>query len=103
MSRAPADCHTKEDIRSEIDRLDRDLVRLLAERFGYVRRMAEIKTSPSEALVPARVDEVLDRVAVTADELGLDRDLARDLWRRLIEWNIAFEQRTIGARLDEQS
>jgi isochorismate pyruvate lyase len=99
MTRAPADCTTKAHIRTEIDRLDADLVALLAERFGYVRRMAEIKSSPDEALVPERVDEVLDRVAASAAEAGLDEELARDLWRRLIEWNIDYERRTIAARL----
>ncbi|WP_336800159.1 chorismate mutase [Kaistia sp. MMO-174] len=99
--RKPADCTTKAHIRSEIDRLDADLVALLAERFGYVQRMAEIKSSPDEALVPERVDEVLDRVAVAASKAGLDEQLARDLWRRLIEWNIEFERRTIAARLGQ--
>jgi len=99
MTRAPADCTTKAHIRTEIDRLDAELVALLAERFGYVRRMAEIKSSPDEALVPERVDEVLDQVAASAVEAGLDEALARDLWRRLIEWNIDYERRTIAARL----
>ncbi|BCP53885.1 salicylate biosynthesis protein [Kaistia sp. 32K] len=99
MTRTPAECVTKSDIRTEIDRLDAELVAVLAERFGYVRRMAEIKSSPEEALVPERVDEVLDRVAAAAVEAGLDEGLARDLWRRLIEWNIEYERRTIAARL----
>ncbi|WP_018185327.1 chorismate mutase [Kaistia granuli] len=99
MTRTPAECVTKSDIRTEIDRLDAELVAVLAERFGYVRRMAEIKSSPEEALVPERVDEVLDRVAAAAVEAGLDEELARDLWRRLIEWNIDYERRTIAARL----
>jgi isochorismate pyruvate lyase len=99
MNRAPADCTTKEQIRFEIDRLDRELVTLLAERFGYVRRMAELKSTPDEALVPTRVDEVLDRVVAQAVEVGLDPDLARELWARLIEWNIAFERDTIASRI----
>ncbi|WP_029075359.1 chorismate mutase [Kaistia adipata] len=101
MTRTPADCTTKAHIRTEIDRLDGELVALLAERFGYVRRMAEIKSSPDEALVPERVDEVLDRVAVAAVTAGLDEELARDLWRKLIEWNIDYERRTIAARLGQ--
>lgn len=99
MTRTPAECVTKGDIRTEIDRLDAELVALLAERFNYVRRMAELKSSPDEALVPERVDEVLDRVAVAAVDAGLDEALTRDLWRRLIEWNIDYERRTIAARL----
>jgi hypothetical protein len=39
----PADCTTMAQIRAEIDRLDEDLVRLFAERAGYIDRAAEIK------------------------------------------------------------
>ncbi|MBB3929434.1 isochorismate pyruvate lyase [Kaistia hirudinis] len=99
MARAPEDCHSKQDIRVEIDRLDRELVEKLAERFAYVRRMAELKSDPSEALVPGRIGEVLDRVAATARAAGFDEELARELWARLIDWNVAFERDTIARRL----
>jgi len=98
MARLPADCHSKLEIREEIDRIDRDLVTLFAERFAFVQRMAEFKTDPDEALVPARVDEVLDRVAGEARRSGFDEQLARELWARLIEWNIDFERDTIARR-----
>ncbi len=98
MTKAPEDCVTKEDIRAEIDRLDSELVALLASRFAYVRRMSELKANPDEALVPARVDEVLARVAARAEEGGLDPDLARSLWSMLIDWNIAFERDAIARR-----
>ncbi|HWJ73695.1 chorismate mutase [Mesorhizobium sp. BR1-1-16] len=101
MSKAPEDCETKEDIRAEIDRLDGALIGLLASRFGYVRRMAELKASPDEALVPARVDEVLAHVAARAGAAGLDPDLARALWSKLIDWNIAFERDAIAKRTGE--
>jgi isochorismate pyruvate lyase len=94
----PEECQTKQEIRSEIDRLDRQLIALLAERFAYVRRMAELKQGPDEALVQHRVDEVLDKVAREAEERGLDSGLARDLWQRLIDWNVEYERRAIGER-----
>jgi isochorismate pyruvate lyase len=96
--RAPADCHTKQHIRDEIDRLDRELIALLAERFAYVRRMAEIKQEPTEAHSQPRIDDVLDKVAAEAEMAGLDRDLIRDMWRSLIDWNVDYERRTIAAR-----
>lgn len=98
MPKSPAECLTKDDIRTEIDRLDTELVILLARRFGYVRRMAELKTSPDEALVPARVEEVLSRVAERATDLGLDPELARSLWTTLIDWNIDYERAAIAQR-----
>ena len=94
----PVECQAKQEIRSEIDRLDRQLITLLAERFAYVRRMAELKQGPDEALVQQRVDEVLDKVARKAEELGLDSGLARDMWKSLIDWNIEYERRAIAER-----
>lgn len=96
--RAPADCRTKEDVRAEIDRLDRELIALLAERFAYVRRMAEIKREPAEALAQDRIDDVLDKVGARAEAAGLDGGLIRDMWRSLIDWNVEYERRTIAAR-----
>ncbi|MBB5751280.1 chorismate mutase [Prosthecomicrobium pneumaticum] len=96
---APADCRTKDDVRAEIDRIDRQIVPLLAERFGYIKRMAELKQSPEEARVPARVEAVLDHVAELAEEAGFAPDLARLLWARMIEWNEAYEADIIRARL----
>jgi isochorismate pyruvate lyase len=94
----PAECRTKEDIRREIDRLDRELIDLLVARFGYVQRMAEIKHDPAEARVEARVTDVLNKVRALAGERGLDADLAAQLWTRLMDWNIEWERRTIAAR-----
>jgi isochorismate pyruvate lyase len=94
----PADCKTKDEIRSEIDRLDRELVALLAVRFAYVRRMAELKSTPADALDQRRVDDVLTKVAAEASRNQLDPGLIRSMWRPLIDWNIAWEAGAIGKR-----
>jgi isochorismate pyruvate lyase len=98
MTRAPAEARTREEVRAEIDRLDRELVRLLGERFSFVRRMAEIKSDPSEAYLQDRVDAVLANVLAEARKRGLDENLIEKLWRLLIDWNVAFEERAIAAR-----
>ena len=96
--RAPTQCRTKQEIRTEIDRLDKELIKLFGERFAYVHRMSALKQAPDEALVPARVDEVLEKVGMEAEAAGLDRRLAQDLWRLLIDWNIEYEREKIAAR-----
>lgn len=92
------ECQTKEDVRAEIDRIDVALVALLAERFGYVRRMAELKRSPADAYDEDRIEAVLTLVRREAEVRGLDVDLADGLWRKLIDWNVAFEERSIGRK-----
>jgi isochorismate pyruvate lyase len=93
----PAECLTREDIRREIDRLDRALIDLLVERFGYIQRMAEIKQDPAEARIDSRVSDVLSKVTRLARERGLDADLASDLWTTLMDWNIEWERQAIAA------
>lgn len=96
-SMQPAECRTYEDIRREIDGIDRQLIDLLAARFGYVQRMAELKQDPGEARIDARVNDVLDKVTQLARGNGLDADLIADMWTRLMDWNIAWEEQAIAA------
>jgi isochorismate pyruvate lyase len=93
----PEDCRSKDEVRAEIDRLDRELIARLGERFAYVRRMAELKRDPADADDRDRVDDVLANVAAAAETVGLDRELALSLWQHLIDWNIAWERRSIGS------
>jgi isochorismate pyruvate lyase len=96
--KTPAECTTKEDVRAEIDRLDRDLLTLFAERHRYVTRMAQIKTDPHEAFDPARIEAVIEKQRRRAEELRLDEDQAELIWRTLIDWNINYEKGIIAAR-----
>ena len=98
MTKAPAECQTKEDVRVEIDRIDQALLTLLAERHGYVTRMAEIKTDPHEAFDPDRIEAVIKKQRGRALELDLDEDQAELIWRTLIGWNINYEKGIIVAR-----
>jgi isochorismate pyruvate lyase len=95
--RKPADCTTMAEIRAEIDRLDEDLVRLFAERAGYIDRAAEIKAEVDlPARIGSRVEEVVQNVRRHALAHGLPPDLVEKLWRRLIDWSIAREESRLG-------
>jgi isochorismate pyruvate lyase len=94
----PQDCETKEDVRAELDRIDRALLELFAERHRYVTRMAEIKTDPHEAYDPQRIETIIRKQRARAEELKLDEDQAELIWRTLIDWNINYEKGIIVAR-----
>lgn len=98
MTKLPAECQTKEDVRAEIDRIDQALLTLFAERHRYVTRMAQIKTDPHEALDPARIEAVIKKQRARAEELALDEDQAELIWRTLIGWNVNYEKGIIVAR-----
>lgn len=94
----PNACDTREDVRYEIDRLDKALVGLMAERWQYVHRMSEIKTSAQEANVPSRVQEVIDNVIAEANADGFPPELAEAIWRKFIDFAIDYEEQNISAR-----
>lgn len=98
MTKAPADCVTKEDVRAEIDRIDLALLTLFAERHRYVTRMAQIKTDPHEAFDPKRIEAVISKQRKRAEEMDLDEDQAELIWRALINWNVNYEKGIIVAR-----
>lgn len=97
-TKLPAECETKDDVRAEIDRIDRALIELFAERHAYVTRMAEIKTDPHEANDPARIDGMIAKRRQQALERDLDEDQVELIWRTLIDWNINYEKGIIIAR-----
>ncbi|MCG8441544.1 MAG: chorismate mutase [Caulobacterales bacterium] len=96
--RAPADCASMDDVRAEIDRLDEQLVDLLGARWGYVDRAWQLKASPDQALVPWRVQQVIDKVRARAERGGMPPALAEALWRQLIGWGIQYEEEKMRAR-----
>ena len=93
----PADCQTMDELRSEIDRLDAELVALFAQRTHYIDRAAQIKTGMGlPARIGARVEQVVANVRGHAMAHGLPPDKIEKLWRKLIEWSIAREEATLG-------
>lgn len=94
---APSACQTMADLRAQIDRIDVDLIKLLANRSRYIDRAVDLKRIEGlPARTTDRVAEVLDKVGSTASEQGLDPDLARKLWTELIEWSIQLESKELG-------
>ena len=100
--RKPQDCASMDDVRVEIDRIDEALVELMAERFTYVDRAWQLKNSPDEAVVPWRIQQVVDRVRARAEEKGLPPELAESLWRQMIGWFIQYEEEKLVEGKDDK-
>jgi len=100
--RPPRDCETMTELRVEIDALDAALVALLVDRAGYIDRAITLKQREGlPARIEDRVAEVLSGVRERAAAGGLDPDLAEGLWRQLIEWSIAREERVLDRGTDK--
>ena len=69
------------DVRASIDRIDRALVDLLAERRGFALQAARLKPRVKD---PAREAQVLSNVTALASLRGIDPALVQSLWRELM-------------------
>ena len=82
---------TMAEVRAEIDRLDREIVALLAERGGYVRRAAHIKGRRADIVDPERIEDVIAKVRGRAQDLGLAPELVEAVYRLMIQRFIELE------------
>ncbi len=90
---APKACADMDEVRAEIDRMDRLIVPLLAERLNYVGQAARYKPTADETVVPWRIEEVVANARALAREAGMDEDTAERVYRALVDASIAYERR----------
>lgn len=79
------------DVRYEIDRIDRLLVEILAERQSFMDAAARIKADRSIVHDRARIEDVVEKVLAACDTQGLSHAIAEPVWRMLIDRCIAYE------------
>jgi hypothetical protein len=92
--RKPADCTTMAHIRTEIDRLDEDLVR--CSRSAPATSTGQPRSRPRPICLPGSRGS--SRWSPTSGGTRHTRAAARveKLWRRLIDWSIAREENRLG-------
>jgi isochorismate pyruvate lyase len=87
----PNECNNMEDVRSGVDALDGEMVRLLGQRFAYMDAAARIKVDRNHVRDEARKTQVLDNVESAADVHGIPSGFIRGWWEQLVEMSIAYE------------
>jgi isochorismate pyruvate lyase len=86
------------EVRYEIDRIDRLLVQLLAERQSFMDAAARIKGKRAAVHDRARIEDVVAKVKAECPKHGLSPAIAEPVWRTLIDRCIAYEFESFDAR-----
>ncbi|MBD2580473.1 isochorismate lyase [Oscillatoria sp. FACHB-1406] len=81
----PDRCENMTEIRAEIDRLDRQVIALLGQRFEYVKAASQFKTSEMAVRAPERLEAMLEERRAWAEEEGLNADAIAKMYRDLVE------------------
>ena len=78
------DVGSLDEVRDNIDRLDRAIIALMAERGRFVQQAARFKTSRSDVEAPKRVEQVVAKVRGLAIEAGLEPQVAEVAYRAMV-------------------
>lgn len=77
-------CNSIDEVRSNIDRIDRQIVTLLAERGGFVKQAARFKKTTDDVKAPQRVEQVIAKVTALSQELGANPSVTEKVYRAMI-------------------
>lgn len=87
-------CTSLEEVRTNIDRIDNEIIKLIAERSTYVLQASKFKKNQNDVKAPNRVEEVIKKVRNKATEYGANANMIEALYREMIS-------RFVNMELDE--
>jgi isochorismate pyruvate lyase len=83
----PEDCSSLEEVRNEIDRIDEEIISLLAERLQYVKEVIRYKKPDKTSIIAQeRFDKVIAGRRELAKNQGLDGDTIEKVYRILLDY-----------------
>lgn len=85
------ECNSLEEVRNEVDKLDDQIVELIAARNAYIHQAVKFKQSVEEVKAEDRVKKVMERVRHKALALGLSPNLITDLYKKMIDAMVELE------------
>jgi isochorismate pyruvate lyase len=91
IAKKPNDCKTVDEIRKEIDKIDKHIILLFSERHKYVEEIVKFKHDEAGIVAQERKSQVIDQRRNWAAENGLNPDTFEKIYTLLVESNIEHE------------
>ena len=87
----PKNCTSLEEVRSEIDKIDKHIISLFAERHKYVEEIVRFKHDKNAIIAQERKDHVILQRKSWAAENGLNATTFEKIFTLLVDSNIQHE------------
>lgn len=78
-------------IRSQIDKIDLNILSLISERKDLVTKIVKFKNR-DQIIDQQRIEKILKKLDAEALRRGIPRDLVRKLWEGMIQSFISYEE-----------
>lgn len=77
-------CNSLEEVRENIDRIDDEIIKLIAERGTFVVQASSFKKDEEGVKDSGRVEKVIVKVREKAKQYGANPDMVETLYREMI-------------------
>ena len=77
-------CESLAEVRENIDRIDNEIIKLIAERGGFVRQAAAFKKNEDGVRDSGRVEAVIAKARDKAAKYGAEPDVVETVYRNMI-------------------
>ncbi len=81
-------------IRSTIDSIDKQIIRLLGLRKKQVLKIAKYKNKRS-IVDRKRINQIMKRIKLEAKKNKIDFNLVKNFWKQLIQYSIKLEKKIV--------
>jgi len=83
-----SECKNMDDIRLEIDTIDKELISLISRRAKYVNKAADFKKSETDVKAPKRVEQMLAQRKIWAEEQNINPSFIEKLFSDMVNYFI---------------
>ena len=78
-------CNSLEEVRTQIDLVDDQILELISQRSHYIRQAAGFKNSVDEVKAEDRIDYIMQRLRHKAIQLEVSPNMVTDLYKIMID------------------
>ena len=86
-------CQSLTEVRENMERIDQQIVELIAQRSHFVEQATEFKTSMDEVTDSKRIEANIGRIKNLAKQYNLDESIIEDVYRTMMDAFIKKEVR----------
>lgn len=85
------ECKNLNEVRENIDKIDEEIVKLIAKRSTYVTQAANLKKTTDDVRAPERVELIINKMRDLAKKNRLNPDVIEVVYRNMIDAFITLE------------
>ena len=87
------ECNSIDEVRTNINNIDEQIVKLIALRGKFVNQAAKFKKDSDAVKAPKRVEEVISKVKNLAKITGANEEVVENVYRTMIDSFINLEMK----------